>query len=156
MFPSPKHQCIFSPTTGKPNPFTIPEGDEADDHQYGEPSELTDHASSHRDVTRATDNSVERPTERESLHTPGTGNSQGSTNTSSTKDRVMDMLSHMNPLNYLIKKKREDTDISFSMFIQSLQDFASEKFLPQPQRRSAVSVMKRAEGSLRSEDFYLN
>jgi hypothetical protein len=156
MFPSPKHQSIFSPTNGKPNPFTIPEGDEAEDLQSDEPSELTELASSHPDATRAADNSLERPAGTESLQTPVTGNSHGSNSTASTKERVMDMLSYMNPLNFLVKKKREDTDISFSMFVQSLQDFASEKFLPQPQRRSAVSVMKRAEGSLRSEDFYLN
>lgn len=67
---------------------------------------------------------------------------------------LRNFVTHLNPLNFLTKKKPEDTDISFSHFIYALQPVSKDKYLHLSRRRSAVSLRQNASEELgASEDF---
>lgn len=130
MFPrSPKtFSHHFSPSVR--HPHIIPEGTESDDGD--KLIELIDIATS-----TSADGSA-----AESGPTTAKHNSAAAA-ANAAKDMFMDIISHVNPLNLVHARTAPDeTNISFSIFIQALQIVCTDKCLSQTKRRSAVSVAK--------------
>jgi len=70
--------------------------------------------------------------------------------------KVKSLVSHMNPMNFLTRKKAEETEISFSHFIQALQTVAAEKCLHVSRRRSAISFTAIDPSELEQFSEYLH
>jgi sterol 3beta-glucosyltransferase len=60
----------------------------------------------------------------------------------SAKDKIADIVSQVNPMALFTRKSPDETDISFTVFIQALQMVCRDKLLVHSKRRSAISVRK--------------
>jgi hypothetical protein len=82
--------------------------------------------------------SIESP---RTLHTKEVSNSS-LTSFPSAKEKIVDIVSQVNPMGLFMKKSPDETDISFSVFLQALQIVYRDKLLVHSRRRSAISVRK--------------
>jgi sterol 3beta-glucosyltransferase len=87
------------------------------------------------DLTVSVDESL-RPIPEEKTTTSVTGHP-------SAKDKFTDLVSQVNPISIFMKKSADETEISFSVFVEALQLVCRDKLLVHSRRRSAVSVKKQ-------------
>ena len=109
------------------------------------PSTIPEEGGSAMDTSGISSDSLSRLKESEKP-VPECDGASGSLSDQAAK--VREFVCHMNPMNLLTKKKAEETEISFSHFVQALQSVAAEKCLHVSRRRSALSVSK-----FETEDF---
>ena len=93
---------------------------------------------------------------KDSMKKLSTDNSSGFLSLSDHASKAKEVVAKMNPMNFLTRKKAEETEISFSHFIQALQTVAAEKCLHVSRRRSAISVTQFDPSELEEFSEYMH
>jgi UDP:flavonoid glycosyltransferase YjiC (YdhE family) len=87
------------------------------------------------DLTISVDGSPNRPHSKKQVSTSSVNSHP------SAKEKIADIVSQVNPMG-LFRKSPDETDISFTVFLQALQIVCRDKLLVHSKRRSAISVRK--------------